>query len=398
MVQEEPLPEFKIMEFQKSDKIQQVIKEETEDEILEISDDEETVAENDSTAPPESAPAPTKLTKPKKLEPITKPSESTENTELTPSFECRFCPNTFSRACFLSRHMRMAHNETYEIPVKKQCDVCLIWCLRHNLTRHKKIHTNDRQHICEHCGKAFIQSGSLKSHLKIHMKKNNCFLKKSKQQSLDLYKCTLCTCVFYSERSLSLHQARLHTEKYMATKKKSYMCDYCGKVMSSQSALITHVRKHKNEGKSCLCKKCGKGYDSEELLNEHMNTSHAKQKDTDTVHKCPICGKTFAYHLPLRYHLYSHSGIKPFKCDFCGKEFVQKSHLNSHKRIHTGYKPHVCPYCNRAFTLNGNLVAHMKGHTGEPLFTCKICKSEFYSRNLFRKHKATHLKDVEESA
>ncbi|XP_069034336.1 zinc finger and BTB domain-containing protein 49-like isoform X2 [Embiotoca jacksoni] len=56
--------------------------------------------------------------------------------------------------------------------------------------------------------------------------------------------------------------------------------------------------------------------------------------------RCDYCGKVFKDNYKLNRHLTIHTGLKPHSCEICGKKFVEKSRLKSHKRIHTCKKLH----------------------------------------------------------
>ena len=56
---------------------------------------------------------------------------------------------------------------------------------------------------------------------------------------------------------------------------------------------------------------------------------------TDTTHNCHICGKPFTgrnWKQNLQYHMYKHSGLKPYKCPFCEHCASLKFNLARHIR------------------------------------------------------------------
>uniref|UniRef100_A0A8C6SFC4 C2H2-type domain-containing protein n=1 Tax=Neogobius melanostomus TaxID=47308 RepID=A0A8C6SFC4_9GOBI len=77
-----------------------------------------------------------------------------------------------------------------------------------NLRTHQHIHTGEKKHHCNQCGKAFLQQSNLKQHKLTHSK-------------------------------------------------RSFPCDECGKLLSSKSGFEQHKRMHSGHDVHC-CETCGK--------------------------------------------------------------------------------------------------------------------------------------------
>ena len=156
-----------------------------------------------------------------------------------------------------------------------------------NLTKHKKIHIDERPYRCDFqgCSKAFKQKNNMITHIRIHTGEKP-------------YKCDFKNCIKeFSHSSDLVRHKRIHIEN------KPYVCDFegCIKSFSQQSYLILHIRTHSGE-KPYEC-------DFED------------------------CNKTFSHPSALSTHKRIHTGEKPYKCDFqgCSETFSDISAKIQHK-------------------------------------------------------------------
>ena len=154
-----------------------------------------------------------------------------------------------------------------------------------------------------------------------------------KQAKKRPYLCTFCQKAFLNSGNLNKHE-RIHTGKV------PFECRTCMKRFKTKGVLKIHERNHTGEI-TFECKECKKRFKRKEHLKRHEMIHSGEMP-----YECMTCKKRFIEKGKLTIHERVHSGEVPYKCKTCNKRFNNSSNLKSHEIIHTGKMPFQCKTCN----------------------------------------------------
>eukprot|EP00090_Calanus_glacialis_P022186 TRINITY_DN34235_c0_g1_i1.p1 TRINITY_DN34235_c0_g1~~TRINITY_DN34235_c0_g1_i1.p1 ORF type:complete len:519 (-),score=110.42 TRINITY_DN34235_c0_g1_i1:69-1580(-) len=159
--------------------------------------------------------------------------------------------------------------------------------------------------------------------------------KKTCGENSVVYQCDICTkSGFVNSVTLQNHVRAMHSDE------KPFTCEHCDKSFSRSESLSKH-----------------------RALNHGVN--YKGEAITRKLYSCDYCGKLLTSKTKLVNHVkVIHEGIKDFKCKFCDKSFGSKNNLDLHEgAVHTGKLPYQCYFCNKSFSRKNLLNDHQLTHT-----------------------------------
>ncbi|XP_041842125.1 zinc finger protein with KRAB and SCAN domains 7-like [Melanotaenia boesemani] len=215
------------------------------------------------------------------------------------------------------------------------CKVCqLLRGSLNMLTKHAWSHVDGLNKLCGVCGKQSESAEELRKHLHTHQKTHSC---------------NICGKSF-----LTVLGFRGHME--MHTGNKPHKCKICHKAFVVKSVLKNHQLVHL-ANKPHRCRICQWSFISLSKLKihqlRHADGKHAHIQET--------------FQRVVKLHSSHPAGVERLhSCDMCGRKFPTKNGLWNHLRKHK--KTLTCTTCNKMFKFKSALISHMKTHTDKKHF------------------------------
>ncbi|XP_044589812.1 zinc finger protein 221 [Cotesia glomerata] len=205
--------------------------------------------------------------------------------------------------------------------------------------------------------------------------------------------CAMCTQRFSSERSLQMHNRRVHGTEVARRLHDISKCQICNEEFPSVALFNAHLKIHPLE-----CSQCGKYFYRKQNFKLHMKR-HLGIKPFP----CTICDKAFLTKQKLDEHTNGHTGNAPVKCNLCNETFRRYSNLTQHKNRHhlnikRKLKDYIC-HCGEVFHTKKKLAWHKETHDDKPK-ACTYCNERFIhmaslTRHMRRAHNRRFVPDAQ---
>ncbi len=153
------------------------------------------------------------------------------------------------------------------------CNQCFkVFKNKCDLERHvSNIHLKLKPYSCERCNRSFGLRGNLKKHIDIvHFNKKRVNTKVT---------CPVCSNVYSSSHSLTLHVASVHSQE------KRFQCEKCGMKFGWNGCYERHIRSVHLQEKNYKCETCGTAFARKEHLRAHSKRHAPKDDDDDSLSK-----------------------------------------------------------------------------------------------------------------
>jgi Zinc-finger of C2H2 type/Zinc finger, C2H2 type len=206
---------------------------------------------------------------------------------------------------------------------------------------HIKFHFTKRKNrfMCHLCGRAFLQNGSLKLHLKEH--------------------------------------------KAIEEGSFNYFCEECGKGYVKYWSYFQHKRAHKKrelDGKltpnSQYCYSCKENFPSHKDYIKHLEDKHSLPVETDKINaenSQKIAEAEDQRKRRTRATAEEQENFA-FTCDICQKKCSTKGNLKMHQEYHTKNYKFFCEHegCDKKFIRIREFKIHRQSHLGIT-YHCPVC-------------------------
>ena len=177
----------------------------------------------------------------------------------TETSKCEKCGKLLKHKQSLKIHIRTAHDQIEtEMDVMIKCDHCEKILKKSYMKLHiKEVHEKQRNYVCDTCGIAFTQKGSLITHSAVHT-------------GLRAYKCDACVKTYKTSSSLNTHKKIIHEGR------REHVCNYCAKAFGAAEDLKLHTTVIHLGIKKWKCDLCPIKYGQSHQLKKHYLKNHGK--------------------------------------------------------------------------------------------------------------------------
>ena len=212
--------------------------------------------------------------------------------------------------------------------------------------------------VCNGCDSGFSRHDALARH-----KRHNCSATKK-------LTCLICSKTFQHSSNLSRHR-KMHQNRTTNTGGKRHFST-TNRILPTKRLSCKNIKSIKSTNSFSLGTTSTKSLSITSITATKSRitaipTTTTKKHFTGVKGKfqCPYCGRCHVSGQELTYHVYTHTGEKPYKCEECGKCFIRKHHLVDHVNgVHLKIRPFSCDICGHGFNRKTLLRIHVeKTHT-----------------------------------
>lgn len=264
-------------------------------------------------------------------------------------FSCLSCKRSFCTEVALQNHSWQHFNtdNSYE---KYKCLTCLeAFYYKKDLIMHSKQHHING--LCQLCGRTFRSEQNYITHMSVHFSANKSF------------PCKICGRSYNTWGKLKTHSVTHSTER-------PYQCHFCKKTFKRNQDLKFHINQHTG-AKPYKCPFCDKSFASSGNCYSHRNRMHPGKCMEDKIKRWnapprePI-NRSIRHGPPKNSSTTFVKGLYKYQCELCNASFLKRDNFTYHMYQHTGEKPFQCSFCSEKFvTKRGLLLHHDKEHPGK---------------------------------
>ncbi|CAB3240837.1 unnamed protein product [Arctia plantaginis] len=267
-------------------------------------------------------------------------------------FPCLTCKRSFCTDIALKNHtwQHIGANTPYE---KYTCSTCKeTFQYKNALIAHLKIHNENG--LCQLCGRMFRSQKNYIAHMAVHSPTNKS------------YTCKICGRSYNTWGNLRTHSIAHSSEK-------PYQCHICKKTFKRNQDLKFHINQHTG-ARPYKCPFCDKCFASSGNCYSHRSRMHPgrfveskiRRYNTSVKKDKSPPSKSSPRPIAPKGSLTVVKGVFKYLCSLCNASFVKKDNFTYHMYQHTGEKPFQCSFCPEQFVTRGGLLLHHdKEHPGK---------------------------------